>query len=370
MTVQTYVDLSMDNDQVCDFLITGQPVLSYKPSIAEILEQDGFTLDSKDIIPVDDTSEEIGLCYYEETKWRGEEHSSGLPRGEFRTFKTFRAPCAYQLEIRLYLAPGLAPDLQAQLRTIFAGLDQSRLQNDGMTYVNELITAADQAGATVDDYYAILSYSLYRTNEDKALSDTFDTLDAELGQDVKFTKISSEKKCGVPDLGFDGSERPVNDVTDEAEIDAIIEDELTDIAEPIRCHDLAYRKHRVGTVLAYPEFKVVWRKKRIKVGRCTFATIYYPQFFTRIRKNVLYASTAIPSSVVGAMEKGAIECLILAATSTGLIAIISGGMTLPVAGQVFAAAFTNCIKVKFGTGIRCIIPKLTMIVEHSAWNAV
>lgn len=370
MTVQNFAEFRLDDPQVCEFLTTQANRLEYKPAIAESLLQDGYEMRVSESVPISDTEENVSLCYYKKTTWQATERVGGRPRGEFDSFQTFKAPCQFRVILQMYIAPGVDDATAKVITNAFYGIDMKRLENEGMSYVNELVQDAEAQGAGVDTYHAILSFQLMRTNEDTEVSDSFVGLEAEMKKDYELHRLSEEVKCGLPDLGFDGAEIEVENILDTDKVEELIEEEIEKEANRLDCGNLDYRKHRVGTLVQYPEFKTVWRKKRIKVGRCTFATIYYPQFFTRIRKNVLYASTAIPKSVIGAMEKGAVECLISSAASTALLAIISGGVALPVAAKFFAAAFTNCIKIKFGNIVRCVVPKLSIVVEKNSWGAV
>ena len=371
MTVQNFAEFRLDDPQVCEFLTTQSRRLEYKPAIAENLLQDGYEMKLPEYVSISDTEEDISLCYYKKTTWQAFEKVGNRPRGKFESFQTFSAECTFRVILQMYIAPGVDDATTSLIANIFYNLDMNRLANEGMAYVNELVQDAEAQGAGVDTYHLILSFQLARkTEKDTEVSDSLVGLKAEMSNDYDLRFIEDEFQCGLPDLGFDGSEIEVDDLQDTVKIEKLIEQEIEKEAAKFDCGNLDYRKHRVGTLFQYPEFKTVWRKKRIKIGRCTFATIYYPQFFTRTRKNVLYASTAIPKSVIAAMEKGAVECLIASASSTALLAIISGGVALPVAAKVFVAAFTNCIKIKFGNIVRCVVPKLSVVVEKTSWGAI
>ena len=371
MTVQNFAEFRLDDPQVCNFLVTQAARLEYQPAIAETLLQDGYEMKLPEYVGISNTEEDINLCYYKKTTWQAfEKPPSRRPRGKFDSFQTFKAECKFRIILQMYIAPGLDDATINVIGSIFYSIDMNRLSNEGMVYVNELVQDAETQGAGIDTYHAILSFQLARKDKDTKLSDSLVALKKEMDLDYDLSKIDEKIECGVPNLGFDGSEIVVDDISDTDIIETKIEEEIEKEASKLDCSELEYRKHRVGTLFQYPEFKTVWQKKRIKVGKCTFATIYYPQFFTRTRKNVLYASTAIPKSVIAAMEKGAIECLVLSATSTALLAIITGGVAVPVAAKVFISAFTNCIKIKFGNVVRCIVPKISVVVEKSDWGAV
>ncbi|MCC5021820.1 MAG: hypothetical protein J6386_03015 [Candidatus Synoicihabitans palmerolidicus] len=101
-----------------------------------------------------------------------------------------------------------------------------------------------------------------------------------------------EQRPGVPPPANDAP----REVPDEAAIPAIMDDLVNQAREVMACDNFVQRSPRkLIDLLAYPEFRVIWKRKRIKID-CYRITISYPQRQTRMTQTVLYFSSHCPST--------------------------------------------------------------------------
>lgn len=134
------------------------------------------------------------------------------------------------------------------------------------------------------------------------------------------------------------------------------------------CEDLDIIDYRVGTAFQYPEYKLDWGKKKIKIGRC-WTWIWWPdQTYTRTRKYVLYADVVAPPSIRRSFERAIRDCLQDSALETGILVLVTGGMSLPAAVTVFVTACQQCLETKLEDGVKCVIPDLKLVTEIGDWH--
>lgn len=143
--------------------------------------------------------------------------------------------------------------------------------------------------------------------------------------------------------------------------DAIIDEILTTLV-PSECSTMVKRKHKLLTLYSWREFKIVWKKKRIKIG-CSKITVYYPVLMTRISRMVFYVYYSLPKHVDIFIFKIAETCAIRSALGAGIIGIIMSNPTVAIAS--FKGLFKRCLEQEVKN---CVNSGLLTIRETAEWD--
>ncbi|WP_321285371.1 hypothetical protein [uncultured Sunxiuqinia sp.] len=161
----------------------------------------------------------------------------------------------------------------------------------------------------------------------------------------------------------------VQDVDDPEDINVArqIGQEITDVIIDLDCKKdpgvKPYTK-KILTLLRWPEFKIEWKRKTIKIG-CSKITIVYPKLYTRTVSLVLYAHYVVPTNL-GLIIRSALEkCAIVSALQGGVAGVVMGN--LPVAIAVFQTSFKICMEEYL---LSCIYPSLLLLKNKSEWGGV
>jgi hypothetical protein len=145
----------------------------------------------------------------------------------------------------------------------------------------------------------------------------------------------------------------------EAAINELSEDDLS-------CSNLTVKEDKkLATIIGYPEFRIKWRTKRIKVG-CVKITISYPQLQTRWTTEELYLMIVAEVNVERLIISVGKECAIRAFLVGGITAYLSGNF--PLAVKTFKAAFYVCVVDKLTDFPKCFIPELKIVKEPGKWR--
>ena len=113
-------------------------------------------------------------------------------------------------------------------------------------------------------------------------------------EEMKFIGIEESGRTRVSRVDeVDDGAIEVDDPEDTSDFPRIIGQVIERSPSMRECEGIKSDHKRIGTVLQYPEFRIVWKRKTIKIG-CVKLTIKYPQLQTRTTKRVLYAILAYP----------------------------------------------------------------------------
>ncbi len=143
--------------------------------------------------------------------------------------------------------------------------------------------------------------------------------------------------------------------------DNIIDEILTELV-PSECISMVQRRHRLLTLYSWPEFKIVWKKKRIKVG-CSKIIIYYPVLMVRISRMVFYVYYSLPTHVDLFILKIAETCAIRSALGAGIIGIIMSNPAVAIAA--FKGLFKRCLEQEIKS---CVNSGLLTVRETGSWG--
>ena len=149
--------------------------------------------------------------------------------------------------------------------------------------------------------------------------------------------------------------------------DTILDEIAEEIAGDLNCDDYYKKKKKeVMTVLAWPEFKVVWYPKFVKLG-CTRVKIWLPKLKTRIAEVVLYAVVAVSRRQAdNTLLRIVGDCAIASAIVGSVVGVVLGNFLA--AEAAFVALFKRCIVIKVGQHVSCMVPTIALITEKGKWS--
>ncbi len=134
------------------------------------------------------------------------------------------------------------------------------------------------------------------------------------------------------------------------------------------CEDfILYEDKKLATLFSYPEFRVVWRKKQIKIG-CVNITISYPQLQWRTAREELYLSIVAEVDIEALIISVAKDCGILAFVTSGVVAYFTANFAAAV--KAFKSTFFYCVETRLTEVPKCFIPDLKLIKESNHWNSI
>jgi hypothetical protein len=124
-------------------------------------------------------------------------------------------------------------------------------------------------------------------------------------------------------------------------------------------------EEKIATVFAYPEFKLDWEVKWIKIG-CIKTKLYLPVAYKRLTKKVLYAYIGLPDDIVDRAKDQIRNCAIDSALAAAVIGIIFEN--LAAALYSYKALFVECLKRKAYGLVDCLFPGLFILTEKTRWS--
>jgi hypothetical protein len=122
---------------------------------------------------------------------------------------------------------------------------------------------------------------------------------------------------------------------------------------------------RIATVLAFPEFKLTWEPRSIRIG-CFTVILHLPILYVRVGREVLYAYVGHVRNPDQLLIKQVEDCAINAALAGAVIGIVLANFAAALAG--FQAVFTNCLQFKGLFVAGCFVPGLSLLTEHTNWK--
>lgn len=251
---------------------------------------------------------------------------------------------------------------------------------DPILFIAEKLNASEakQEGLTTSHFHIVLSYTLTQIGNPFQNLDQANALEklyrggasikgdrewfAREGIELRFVREESGHKF----------ENPKKDSLREQDANgrdhsSILDEVVEQVAGDLNCDDqYTNKRHPVMTVIAWPEFKIEWYSHVIKVG-CTRIKIWLPKLRTRISEIILYATVAIAMNdtdvtllqIVG-------DCAVSSALVGGGIGVVTWNFVAALAA--FKVLFENCIYIKVGQHLTCLVPELVLITENGKWN--
>ena len=176
--------------------------------------------------------------------------------------------------------------------------------------------------------------------------------------------IKEESRVHIPEC-TENDEDTLRVVNDSSEIDRAV-DNISDIAQ-IECSLVEKTRKKIAVLAVYPQFKIRWRRKKIKVG-CSRIVISLPQLMIREVREELYFILITNNGIEEVVLKVAKQCGLLAFGSAGIVGYITGNFKAALAA--FKTAFNYCIESRLTTLYECILPELIIVRKSSKWRPV
>jgi hypothetical protein len=143
-------------------------------------------------------------------------------------------------------------------------------------------------------------------------------------------------------------------------------------ADALDCgRDFERKDWPVMTLLAYPEFRVVWRDYSYEIGCGVRVVLTLPVLQKQTTSVVLWAYTRYPKDIEDLIGHVVVTCAWEGALVGAVVGVVF--VNFPAAVQAFRAVFEVCIVRHFAKYFDCLIPGLTVISEvkpGDAWHDV
>jgi hypothetical protein len=147
----------------------------------------------------------------------------------------------------------------------------------------------------------------------------------------------------------------------DAAIDGLL-DEATRVLVPNRCVGFRRINQRMVSVAGWPEFKIEWQFRTIRVG-CARIKVPVPIMRTRISNLVCFLYYHLPEQADQAVFEILKACAIRSALTGAVVGIVLGNPAAAI--QTFKANFTSCLKDE---SFACLTPGLFLVKEAGAWH--
>lgn len=140
-------------------------------------------------------------------------------------------------------------------------------------------------------------------------------------------------------------------------IDLVLRDVI-----PSSCGGMARKEIKLLTIAEWPEFRIVWKKKRIKIG-CSRITVTYPVLQIRMSKLVFYAYFKLPRNAGRFVVSIATVCAKRSALTSAVIGIVTSNIGAAIAS--FTPLFKRCIETEVKN---CLYPGLFLAKKAGHWH--
>lgn len=355
MSVELNVNPDLASKEVKDFLLDTTISKMDEPAKEkeQDLKDDGFELSKVSSVGV--ASNEIVLYSFLIKRYYVIEKKTGAIVAETES----ENPVSHDLDLganaNVWLKASLGQKRKQELIAIFDVYDPSSGVNPNQY--------AYDAGAKSDEFYVQIKWDLTKkktaTNlsHDVALEAFYKKSESELALRLFGEYLRADLKGPSPgehDVG--DPEKPID----------TIKDVIAAAGKVLDCTHLEEQDHRIGTLFEYPEFRIEWERKRIKIG-CVKITLRLPVLEFRTTKMVLWAFVGIPK--LDKLVKGVVErCFVESAVASTIIGLATAN--LAVAGAAFKSVFVECIERKIATTISCLISGLVLLKKKGGWKPV
>ena len=251
---------------------------------------------------------------------------------------------------------------------------------DPVLFIAEKLNSAEakQEGLTTDHFYIALRYTLTYIGDPIPNLDQVNALEkyyrggAEIDGDLEwFNREKIELRRVGKESGhkFENSEKdPLREQdTNGRNSTDILEEVARQVAGNLNCDDhYIPESHKVMTVFTWPEFKVKWYPKDVKIG-CARIRIWFPKLLTRTSDIVLYAMVAIAKRDANeTMRQIAVDCAVGSALVGGIVGVVMWNFAAALAA--FKVLFEYCIYNKVGQHLTCLVPELVLLTERGKWS--
>lgn len=359
MTIQRSLNFDFNDPAICSWLKGRDGRYTSGADLRNERLADGYAIfNVRSLQPADDVS--LPLFFEHECEVRS---ASGRLMYKRKIVDVVMYTLSVDVTAILYLR-GVDPAMTQKLVDIFTATDL----NDVDQAEADLLAG----GISSDSYQVDLEIVIAikkETGSQRALLDTFvQQIEGQYGRDGK--RLYSVNVLGEPRIVCDGDlpQFPDSDIVVVGDITKPGDELLSDARKKNpRCDNIEIVDYEVGTAFQYPEYKQEWGKKKLRIGRC-WTWIWWPTTFTRTRKYVLHAFVVATPDIRRAFERAIRDCLEDSAIKTGVLVLVTGGMSLPAAVTVFVTACQLCLESKLEDIVDCVIPGMKLVTEIGEWH--
>ena len=139
-------------------------------------------------------------------------------------------------------------------------------------------------------------------------------------------------------------------------------DDIVDTYQEPDCAGMKTYKEKLLIIGKWPEFKIKWVVKTIKIGCCKVKT-KLPVAYTREGMLVFYGYYRVPQNLGRAILKIAESCLIKTALKSAIIGILTSNIAAAV--RLFVPLYKDCL---IEEAKECIYPGLLLLKESKPWR--
>lgn len=260
--------------------------------------------------------------------------------------------------VKLLLAKNYDPEKATWIKELFASFKGTKL-SDFYQYLAAHENERINQGVEYEDF-DLIAFGEFSFLEKKII----ETEKMWLTRQFENAKVISDKvfcQYNLPPLTED-LERQGQNQDD-------IHSELRDSAEKNPCEGMRDEipPIKITTLLSYPEFKVVMKRKVIKIGYSK-VVYHWPELFTRTTNNDLFYSVWSRDELGALLKKVVKKCL---RDSAGVSIIIAlAARNLPMALKLYRPLVYACIQMRLNEKIDCLFPELILKLNRGDWSPV
>ncbi len=337
--------------------------------------------------PVVFLQEEIYQLFEGGTKQANGEYDGGSAVGIHRAFVALEHQINIFSDFYLFLRDSLSEDVKSYASQIFHSYDPSTHGGDVIAYMQANLNGRLNENDIEIESLVVIEKEFQNPSEKdvsqrQKLFDFLDCNDRPTGHDGRIDldnmdmglpQWSHERKSYLKlisvDIVPDDSSPPSNPNVDETisdpedprDVANAIDQIMRDLV-PSSCGAMARKEVRLLTIAEWPEFRIKWKKKRIKVG-CSRITITYPILEIRMSKLVFYAYFKIPQDVGRFVLNIATVCAKRSALTSAVIGVITSNIAAAIAS--FTPLFKRCIETEVKS---CLYPGLFLAKKPGNWH--
>ena len=374
MSLELSVTPDLDSPEVCAFL-GSQQRFYLSPIDTTHLESEGFktTLQYKE----SPQKEKIQLVSGRILKYQAVYGSAVIGEPEVSVPVTHILLLGVRGE--LLVRENLSPEALQAISDAFNDFDFSVDLEQFVTEQQVLL------GVTPSDFYLALTFTLEKVGEDSDLRGI--SHEAELNWLLSFNSGETEVTWGIPKPDMQLyrytliSERlicpyepmptpdgvvEVNVITDEQLNEQSVKQHVLGHGQVSGCEIDDIANKRIATIYQWPEFRVIWVNRVIKIG-CTRVILKLPKLEMRTVKKAAYGASAYESRFRDQVLDIIEDCLENSVVSSVVVGLLTWNLASAVAA--FTGIFVRCIQLKSVEAIPCLIPEIVILTEDGDWVA-
>lgn len=370
MAIESMISLDLESKEICNWLHSDQAEIADPDNIlSEVDTQFDDSKVSALILNSDSLNDNtILLSVFHERKFKVLLKGTDREIAVLSSVKSTQYRVDVIFEAYLYIKNDMDESSHSELLSFFSNfqINAQSIQEDLMASENGLISK----GIMPSDYKVVLIPVLKKIDE-VTLFDSHDAFGQHVLDNPRYDVVEVEGNvtCKYPDRLVDSSkEILVENIEDVESVENAVEERAAELASTRDCNGMVTFNKRLATLFQFPEWKTEMENKEIRIGKCRIVKTKVPVVYHRTTKRALYAFVATPRSGENYLHKSVMDCIVSASISTGVVALLTGGLSITLSIAAWSSAFVECIKGKLSDGVRCIVHDLNVVTEKGEWK--